>query len=348
MKQLVRPKKLASGDRVAIVSPSWGGPGTFPHRYQAGKEELKRHFNVEVVEMPHCSRPADWIAANPKARADDLMQAFFDPTIKAIIASIGGDDSVRLLPYLDFDVIRRSPKIFMGYSDTTTLHFACAAAGLSSFYGPSIMAGFAENGGVHDYTLQAVRRAICQTDPIGTIDPASEWTVEHLDWADPGLQNRRRAMRPNTGPKILQGQGAVTGHLLGGCSEVLEMIKGSEVWPSLNDWRGAILFLETSEDAPSPTEVTRWLRHYGTVGILDVVAGIIMGRPGGQIPPEKHSEYDTALLRVVRDELGLIDLPMMTQMDFGHTDPMMVLPYGAQAQIDCDRKTFSILTPGVV
>ena len=93
-------------------------------------------------------RDPNWISRNPQARADDLMQAFADPSIKAIISMIGGDDSLRILPYIDLDVIRSNPKIFMGYSDTNVTHFACWKAGLSSFYGPSFMAGFAENGGL--------------------------------------------------------------------------------------------------------------------------------------------------------------------------------------------------------
>lgn len=347
MRNLIKPCHLQPGDKIAVVTPSWGGPGTFPHRYQAGKEELRRRFQVDVVEMPHSLKPAEWIAKNPSARADDLMAAFSDANIKGIVASIGGDDSVRLLPYLDLKTIRDHPKIFMGYSDTTTLHFVCYTAGLTSFYGPSIMAGFAENTGMHDYTAQSVRSALFETRARGVALPASEWTVEFLDWADPANQNRKRAMRPNTGPKILQGQGIVTGHLLGGCIEVLEMIKGSSVWPDLNEWCGALLFLETSEEVPTVTDFKRWIRHYGTLGILQVINGILLGRPGGQIAEAQREQYDVVLRQVVRDELGLAHLPLMTQMDFGHTDPMMVLPYGVKAQIDCEQKSFAILEPGV-
>jgi muramoyltetrapeptide carboxypeptidase LdcA involved in peptidoglycan recycling len=83
------------------------------------------------------------------------------------------------------------------------------------------------------------------------------------------------------------------------------------------------------------------------MGVLERLAGILFGRPGGQVPPEKWGDYDAALRRVVAEEEGLTELPIVTRMDFGHTDPMMVLPYGIQAEIDCDAQTFSILENAV-
>ena len=100
MQSLAKPPKIKPGDRIATVTPSWGGAGKMPWRYEAGKRQLEDEFNVEVVEMPHTLASPDWIAANPKARAQDLMDAFADPAIKGIIATLGGDDSIRLIPYL--------------------------------------------------------------------------------------------------------------------------------------------------------------------------------------------------------------------------------------------------------
>lgn len=148
---MIKPKRLKPGDKVAAVTLSWGGPGTIPGRYEAGKRQLEEEFGLKVVEMPNTMRSAEWIHANPKARAEDLMAAFADPSIKAIFSTIGGDESVRILPYLDLKVIQNNPKIFMGYSDTTVTHLACYKAGLTSFYGPSFMAGFAENCGMLPY-----------------------------------------------------------------------------------------------------------------------------------------------------------------------------------------------------
>ena len=345
---MIKPPELRPGDKVATVSLSWGGPSVFPQRYQAGVRQLESEFRLTFVEMPHTLSDAGWLARNPEARAADLMQAFSDPSIKGIIATIGGEDSIRMLPYMDLNVIRDNPKVFLGYSDTTISHMLCYKTGLVSFYGPSIMAGFAENGGLFPYMTNSVRRTLFQTDPIGVIGPnADGWAVERLEWGDPANQDRKRKLTPCSGWKYLQGEGVRQGHLIGGCAEVLDWIRGTDLWPGLERWQDAILFLETSEEAPPPATVKYLLRALAAMGILNRLAGILFGRPGGEIPVEQFDEYDRAILQVVRDEEGLEDLPVITNMDFGHTDPMFILPYGLKAEIDCEQKQFSILENAV-
>jgi muramoyltetrapeptide carboxypeptidase LdcA involved in peptidoglycan recycling len=146
---------------------------------------------------------------------------------------------------------------------------------------------------------------------------------------------------------LLQGEGVRQGHLIGGCFEVLDWLRGTDYWPNLDLWQNAILFLETSEEAPSPTEVLRGLRSYAAMGILERLSGILFGRPGGEVPPAQFKEYDQAILEVVAQEEGLTDLPVISGMDFGHTDPMFVLPYGVQAEIDCGTGRFAILEGAV-
>jgi muramoyltetrapeptide carboxypeptidase LdcA involved in peptidoglycan recycling len=299
--------------------------------------------------MDHTLRDASWLQHNPQARADDLMQAFADPAIKGIISTIGGDDSIRILPYLDLDVMRANPKIFMGYSDTTITHMACVKAGLVSFYGPSIMAGFAENGGMFPYMVDSVRRTLFSSAPVGSMAPNTEgWTVELLDWAEPENQARERKLSPSTGWKVLQGKGSHRGHLIGGCFEVLDWLRGTDFWPEPEMWQGAILFLETSEDAPPPAAVLYGLRTYAALGILKGLSGILFGRPGGQVPLEQFDEYDEAISQVIVKEEGLTELPIITRMDFGHTDPMFVLPYGVQAEIDCEPPRLTIIEGAVI
>ena len=117
-----KPTRLKPGDRVAAVTLSWGGPGAIPERYEIGKRQLETEFGLAVVEMPHTQSNPDWLSENPRARADDLMQAFCDDSIAGIVSTIGGDDSIRLMPYLDLQVIAANPKAFIGYSDTTVSH----------------------------------------------------------------------------------------------------------------------------------------------------------------------------------------------------------------------------------
>src|SRR6266700_2209538 len=344
---LRKPRRLMRGDRVAVVTPSWGGPAIFPSRYEAGKRFLADRFGLKVVETPHALAEPGWLYQNPAARADDLMQAFIDPTIKGIVASIGGDDAVRLIPYVDLAVIRDNPKLFVGYSDPTVIHFGCLKAGLATLHGPTVMSGFAENAGMSPLSVTSFYRGAFETRAIGELPANAEgWTVEHLPWKDPANQNTPRRRTPSDGIKRLRGTGCARGHLIGGCAEVLEMLKGTPWWPPLSYWDDAILFYETSEEAPSDGSVLRWLRNFAAQGILSRLAGLVLARPGGQMEEERRASQKTTVLRAL-DEAGLPDLPVLADLDFGHTDPILTLPYGAIAEIDCDAVTLRILEAAV-
>jgi muramoyltetrapeptide carboxypeptidase LdcA involved in peptidoglycan recycling len=347
MLNLKKPRHLEPGSRVAVVSPSWGGPATVPLRFERGLRELKERFGLEVVEMPHVRADADWIWRNPQARADDINAAFSDRSIDGIIASIGGDDSVRILPYVDTSAIADNPKVFMGYSDTTTLHVLSLLSGLQTFYGPSVLSGIAENGGTFPYAESWIRRTLMSTEPVGELSPSPEWTDETVRWEDEGLANQRRAMNPNSGWRWLQGGSRVEGHLVGGCLDVLEFLKGTQWWPEVQVWDRAIFYWETSEDAPSPTLVAWWLRNYGMQGILDHLAGMVVGRPAHYTPEQVEELYMT-ILRIVRDEFGRGDLPIVAGLDFGHTDPQMVLPNGGRMVLDPATGSISLPDPATV
>jgi muramoyltetrapeptide carboxypeptidase LdcA involved in peptidoglycan recycling len=343
---LIKPKKLQPGDKVATVSLSWGGAGDADilWRYEVGKKRLQEVFGLEVIEMPNTLRGSEFIYNNPEKRAEDLMMAFKDPSIKAIFSCIGGYESVRMLPYIDYEVIKNNPKIFMGFSDTTVSHYICLKAGISSFYGPSILAGFAENVEMFDYTKHWVSKVLFDSNPIGNIESSPLWTSELLPWKEKNKFTKRN-LNNNTGYELLSGKGKVQGPLIGGCMEVLEMLKGSEVWPELEIWENSILFFETSEDKPVPEYVEYWLRSYGSMGILQKSKGIIFGKPYDNL---YYEEYKKAALKVVREELKLYDLPILFNMNFGHTEPIFVIPYGAMAEIDCELQKFSILESGVI
>ncbi len=336
---LVRPRRLARGDRLAAVSLSWGGPATFPHRYEAGKRQLEGAFGVEVVEMPHTLAEAATLVADPAARAGDLHRAFADPDIAGVVSTIGGDDSIRLLPHLDLELLAANPKVFLGYSDSTIIHMALLRAGVTSFYGPSIMAGFGENAGLHDYLVDGVRRTLF--DPVAPLEWSENragWTVERYDWSDPANQDRPRALRPNTGWRW-HGGVAREGVTVVGCLEVLDFLRGTVWWPSLD---GVVLMLETCEDQPPPASVTYLLRTLAVTGELHRLAGLVFGRPGGaDLPVDAHVDYDAAIVRVVRDEQGLTDLPIVTNVDVGHTDPMWTVPQGARMGIDPTAATMT-------
>ncbi|PLT31136.1 S66 family peptidase [Peribacillus deserti] len=341
---LIKPKKLQAGDRVATVSPSWGGAGepALRWRYEQGVNRLEEIFGLKVIPMPNSLKGGDYLYKSPQARAEDLMTAFKDESIKGIISNIGGEDSIRLLPYIDFDVINENPKIFMGYSDVTISHLFCHKAGISSFYGPAILTDFAENVEMDPYTIEMVKRTLFSNDIIGEIQPANEWTSERLEWIEEN-KNRRRTMQKNLGNEVLQGSGVVQGHLIGGCIEVLEFAKGTDLWPEKKHWENSVLFFETSEEKPEPNLIKYWLRNYAVQGILKIVNGIIFGKP----KDEKYfDEYKEEIQKVMK-EFDLENLPILYNLNFGHTEPKFILPYGAMAEINCEKRTFSILESGV-
>lgn len=346
MIKLIKPKALKRGDKIATVSLSWGGAGDeeILWRYKQGKKRLEEEFGLEVIEMENTLKGSSYIYQHPQKRAEDLMNAFKDKTIKGIFSCIGGNESIRMLPYIDFDIIRENPKVVIGYSDTTVSHFICLKAGLSSFYGPSVLAEFAENVKMFDYTKCWFEKAIFDTTQIGEIKSSEIWTSEYLSW-DISNKDMQRNTYKHEGYEILQGKGTAKGKLIGGCIEVLEMLKGTEIWPSRKQWENSILFIETSEDTPEPTYLEYWLRNYGSQRILNLVNGIIIGKPYDN---KYYEEYKQVILKVVRDELGLKHIPIIYNMNFGHTAPMITIPYGSKAEIDCDKAIFRILESGVI
>ncbi len=346
MKKLIKPKKLSPGDTVAAISTSCGLASLFPHQYEWGKRQLEENFGLRVIETPHALESMDFLYRQPEVRAQDLTWAFENPDVKGIFSIIGGDDCIRLFPHMDLDVIKNNPKIFLGYSDPTSIHMMCYRAGLSSIYGPTIMSGFGENCGLFPYTIEQTKRTLFSNVALGEIEPATMgWTDEHLDWANPENQKIRRKLHPFTGPQYIQGHGTVRGRLIGGCFEVLLMLTGTELFPAASEFENAILFLEVSEERPPEEMLLYWLRGLAAQGIINKLSGIILGRSKNSI--NEMNVYENALLAVTA-ECGREDMPIVTQMDFGHTDPMFYLPYGALAEIDVDNKRFSILESAVI
>lgn len=344
MRSLVKPPKLKRGDKVATVSLSWGGAGEeeILWRYRQGKERMEQVFGLEVVEMPHTLKGADFVYNHPRKRAEDLMAAFGDPSIKGIISCIGGDDSIRMLPYIDFATISKNPKVFMGYSDTTVTHMLCRKAGLSSFYGPAVLADFAENIAMSPYTVESIQRTLFCSEPVGEILPSTEYTAEYLEWL---VKNKEigRTFFPNGGYELLGGQGIARGRLMGGSLEVLSNLRGTSLFPTLDCFEDAILFLETCEVLPEPWYVEDALRSFGAMGVLERVAGIFWAKPQGG---KYYEEYKSVIKKVVA-EFCKPDLPILYNGSFGHNEPKMILPYGAMAEIDCQRGSFAI-TEGAV
>lgn len=330
-RHFIRPPRLTPGSRVAALSLSSGFVTEVMNRYRAGVRQVAETFGWEVVPAPNALRGPEYLDQNPQARADDLHWALQQPEIDGMVSVIGGDDSVRLLPFLDLELIRAHPKVFLGFSDASITLAQFLRAGVMAYHGPSLLTDLAENGGIHPFVAEGVRRAVVDDQPFD-LAPAPEWTAGGADWADESLQEVRRAFQPGDGWVWLQGEAPAEGHLIGGCLEVLDMLCGTPGWPGPDLWRGAVLALETSEDVPSPAQVGYWLRNYAAQGILAGAAGLLLARPRGYTP-EMVAELYRWVRRVLK-EAGREDLPVVANVDFGHTSPQLTLPLGGRARLD--------------
>ena len=205
---MIRPKKLKKGDKVAIVSLSSGlaGEEIFRHRYELGKKRLEQ-LGFNVVTMKNALKGIEYLYNHPEKRAEDFMEAILDKDIKGIICNIGGDDTIRLLPYIDFEAIANNPKVFMGYSDTTINHFMMQKAGVVSYYGPAVMTDFAENNNMHTYTLKYINEVLLENREDILLKSSDTWTSEYLDWAIEENNNISRKMNEEKyGYEVLQGK----------------------------------------------------------------------------------------------------------------------------------------------
>jgi muramoyltetrapeptide carboxypeptidase LdcA involved in peptidoglycan recycling len=341
---VIHPSALQPGDTVAAISLSSGLAALFPHRYEAGKRQVAETFGLTVIETPNALRDDAWLHDNPQARADDLHWALQNDDVAGVVSTIGGDESIRTVPFLDLDLIRRHPKVLLGFSDTTVQHLVNRRAGIVSFHGPGFMTDLAENGGIHPYVESAVRAALFSTEPF-EVDAAPEWTEELLDWAEPSLQSRRRRWWPNPGWQWLSGAEPVTGELIGGCGEVLEIAKGTSIWPADDEWDGAVFLLETSEEAPGPDIVLHWLRGYLGLGVLQRIGALLLSRPMSYSQQQTFRLWEVVL--AVLAEAGRSDLPVVANVDYGHTSPAGVLPLGCSVRVDPVNKTIAVVEPGV-
>jgi muramoyltetrapeptide carboxypeptidase LdcA involved in peptidoglycan recycling len=341
----IRPRHLRPGDIVAVVSPSWGGPAVFPHVFEQGLAVLREDLGLRVRELPTARMTPTALHKNPRARAADLNAAFVDPDVAAIVASIGGEDSVRVLPYLDRQIIRTNPKILMGYSDTTTLLSFAQTLGLVTFHGPAVMAGLAQLRALPPAFAAHLRDIVFAAPSTYTYRPYGAYIERYLDWHDPGNAGLVEPLRADPdGLRRLQGDHRAEGRLFGGCIEVLEFLKGTAFWPAPDFWAGRILFFETSEEVPPPARVGYFLRNYGMQGIFDRAAGVVFGRARGYTPEQKR-ELEERIVSIIAGEFGRGDMPIVANADFGHTDPQWVLPLGISAELDPTAPSLRLIEP---
>ncbi|GGK14615.1 LD-carboxypeptidase [Pilimelia terevasa] len=336
---MTTPSKVAPGDRVAVVSPSAALAGTFPHVYERGLRVLREDLGLVPVEYPTTRA-----GGTPAERAADLMAAFADDSVAAVMATVGGEDLITVLPYLDDKVLAANPKPFFGYSDNTCLLQHLHGLGVAGWYGGSVMAHLGRVGGPHPYSMRWLRTALSESG-WRTLEPPAEFTDEDAPWHEPAAVPP--PVRPAT-PWRWAGAaaGPVEGPTWGGCVEVVAWLLMAGRVPELPD--GAVLLLETSEELVPAREVYRIMRSMGERGLLQRCDALLMGRPKAwsvhdrRAMPQRH-EYVAAQHAAVLRAMGEYapSSAVVLDVDFGHTSPQLVLPYGGAVRVDPAARTVS-------
>lgn len=335
MRPFITLPKLHPGAQVAVVSPSAGLAGLFPHVQDLGLDRLREIFDLRPVEYPTTRQ----MRSSPQERARDLMAAFSDPNNRAVFASIGGNDQVKVLPYLEEEIFLQNPKPFFGYSDNS--HFASYLwkLGIPSYYGGSIMTQFAMQQRMHAMTIRYLRRALFGSGTV-ELDASEEFTDVGLEWSTPDNLARPRLMEPNEG-WYWDGSRDGEGMLWGGCLESLtEQIEVDGLLPTPEMLAGAILFFETSETLPDAAFVRRVLMEMGERNLLAKAQGLLMGRPKAwefdqPNAPDERRRYRAEQRAAVLDGFRTYNptAPVVQNLDFGHTDPQISLPNGGKARV---------------
>jgi muramoyltetrapeptide carboxypeptidase LdcA involved in peptidoglycan recycling len=333
----IKPNKLCIGDTVATISLSGGRAGD-PHnaeRYKIGKTRIEEIFGLKVIELPNSMKGHQYLYENPKARANDLTEALLSSEIKGIFLNMGGDDGIRLLPYIDFTVIKDNPKVFLGFSDGDTFHHMFAHAGVTSFYGGNILATFAEPGELNPYTIKWIKKALFSTEPMGQIEPPDKWTPINYE----ATSGNALTWTLHEGYKVYQGSGKVRGHIMTGCSGPLHLMLGTRLFPSADLWKNSVIFLEAGTPYGMKLAGLHSMRAFAATGMFHQAAALVLPR----LPDDV---VDEVILKVLKEE-GLNDLPVLTGVEFAHSNPMTVLPIGIDVEVDCEYKTVTIVESGV-
>ena len=333
----VYPAKPEPGDTIAVLSPSSGLPGILPLPYELGLRRLREDFGLNVLEYPTTRQ----MGSTPEARAADLHAAFADPSVKAVIASIGGDDQITILPHLDRELLRANPKPFFGYSDNTNLLVFLSNLGLVGYHGGSVMVEFGRPVSMHPLTQASLRMAIFSSGPF-ELTAAARTGTQAEPWEEPETFEKEPLSESADGWTWHNATRTVEGPSWGGNLEILSwmMMADREILPAA-EYVGRVLFLETSEELPRAEEVYRILRNMGERGLLRQFPALLMGRAKAWSFEARNDAGQRAAYRKAQQQAVLRamaeyapDAMVVLDVDLGHTDPQLVIPYGGTVTVD--------------
>lgn len=323
--------KLKKGDYIGIFSPSSPITYSCPKRFERAKKYLQDK-GFKIVEGNLTGKYDFYRAGSIKERAEELNNLIRDPRVKCIMSTIGGMNSNSLLPYIDYEAFKKNSKIIIGYSDVTAILLAIyEQTGISTYYGPALVASFGELSPFVDATYEYFKEITMDEIKIPYVFEIPQyWTDEYVNWE---TQDRSKEERENKWITICEG--VARGRVIGGNLNTMQGIWGSKYMPEIKD--GDILFIEDClKDAAT---IERSFSFLKINGVFDKISGIILG---------KHEIFDDLKTgrkpyEILLEVLGDKKLPFIADFDCCHTHPMFTLPIGCEIELDATNRKVSIV-----
>jgi muramoyltetrapeptide carboxypeptidase len=310
---LIKPPRLRPGDRVGLVSPATAAFETEPTKIWVDALET---LGFDVVLGDNYFARHGYFAGDDEARAADINAFFTDPDVRMIFAR-GGWGAPRLLPLLDYDMMRANPKVLLGYSDATALITAVhVKTGLVTFHGPSPL---------HLFSAEHFRRVIMNGEKYVLENPRFNTGNTLVQ-----TENRIRTITP----------GKASGRILGGNLSLLTAVMGSEYLP---DWEGSILFIEDVDEAVY--RIDRMMTELALAGVLDRIRGFVFGRCTDCDPSGGFGSL--TMEEMIAEHIKPLGIPAFAGTMIGHIDAQFTIPLGIDVEIDADAGTIELLEPGV-
>jgi muramoyltetrapeptide carboxypeptidase len=314
--RLLKPPRLNEGDTIGVIAPSHPVSPHHQDMYDQGIRNL-RAFGFKVkegktVKLTHMG----YMAGTDRQRAEDINEMFTDEEVKAIICALGGSVAIRTLRYLDYDLIKRKPKIFSGMSNITTFHIAfLAKTGLTGLHQTDVVFGFGADMKSEEakYETELFFRITENAQPMGLLPAFTKWEV----WREGGAEGR----------------------LFGGSINSAETLLGTPYYPKLNE---KIIFFWESIGQPLD-ELDAKLVHFRESGLFDKTKGMLIGKFRSEVPDSSNKsgcriiERTSEIKELVLDVTGEYDFPIISDMDFGHYTPNLPLPMGLKARMDAQE-----------
>ncbi|HET7303232.1 MAG TPA: S66 peptidase family protein [Segeticoccus sp.] len=337
MDPLVHAPKASPGDKVAVVSPSFAAPGAAPQVHEQAMRRLAEVTGLVPVEYPTTRR----VGAPAKDRAADLNAAFADPPIRAVLATIGGEDQITVVPHLDAQLLRADPKPFLGYSDNTNILNWLWTSGIAGYYGGSTQVHLGPGPTVDPCHAAGLRAALLTGERLEVTEPGESEDFGK-DWADPAALTGHGEREP-TEPWTWAGpRRSVTGRTWGGCIEVVQWILTAGRFPadpSVLD--GSVLLLESSEEVIPAREFGWIVRALGERGVLEAVDAVLVARPTASSFEHRPTAQERAAHREEQRDVAIEQVSRYSSeavvcvgVPFGHTRPQWIVPFGGEVTVD--------------